>query len=385
MIKKDTDWIYGFKLLAALLVIVHHFALFFYPAFITGEIGDLRTASGIEIWLSKTPFDILSWGGNVCVCIFFIISGFLLSYKFFTSKKEPNLKESFIKRYFKLAIPMLLSSIVYCIVLYLISLFRSNGACFETLGKTGSYCNFDLNIIKVIYESLFGFFIDGNVSVNPVLWTMKWELIGSFLVLALLYFIGKNKNRKFIYIILIVLLFKTTMLPFILGMVLCDMYANGKFEKVFSKIYVKLFCFALGFYFCGFTFVAWGTNYYHFLPLEVGDANIFYHTVGSILIILSFIYSPLIKKILSLKIFTKFKNLSFEVYMFHWLIINVISMPLINVFIKYLDYKFAFIIMFLISIIIIFVVSHYLGEKILEITGNWTNKIYDKFFNPNVN
>ena len=381
-IKNDTNWIYGLKILAALCVLIHHYALFFFPAFINGNPDYVRTGKAIELKILKTPFNIFSWGGNVCVTIFFIISGFLIYYKFFNQKKV-DLKENVKKRYIKLAIPMLFSSIIYFLVILVFHIRKDALLCSNVLGKVGSYCNYKINfhnIYAVFYDALFGFYVNGNTTLNPVLWTMKGEIVGSVCVLLFGQILIKSKNKKLMYAILILLLYQTVFLSFILGMILCELFMSDKYNKFLSNIFTKIILFILGIYFCGFTFEVFTTPLYQILKLHLQDHLMFYHTVGSFLIILVIIKSEFIKRILSIKIFKKYANISFSIYLFHWLILNTISMTLMNLLLRKFTYKISFLTMFFISTIIILVLSNYAGNYIIKLTNTITNKTYKKYF-----
>lgn len=373
--KVNTDWIYGLKFIASFVVILHHFALYFYPAFISNNFIDLRTSNHVEMKFALSPFNIFSWGGNVCVCIFFIISGFLISYKYYFNKDRKNSVHNYINRYLKLTLPILFSSLFYFIIIHLIKFINGDVLCINVLGKQGSYCNFDINIFRLIYESFFGFFVKGNVLINPVLWTMYGEMLGSFVIMVLLPIIGNDKKRKYIYVFLIILLADSIVFPFLLGMILCDFYKNNVFDNIFNKWYVKIILLLLSIYFCGFTYQAYSTKLYNFLNLGFHDSLLFYHTIGSILLIIVVIYSDFLKKLLSLQIFSKFKNISFGVYLFHWLVLNTYSIILQNILMKYIDYKYAFIIVFFSSIIIIYVLSHFIFSYILKLVSKYTKKI----------
>ena len=60
----------GLRGLAALLVVIHHYTLAFYPAFYTGNASNIRTSSAVELWISETPLNLIS-AGPFAVGIFF--------------------------------------------------------------------------------------------------------------------------------------------------------------------------------------------------------------------------------------------------------------------------------------------------------------------------
>ena len=377
-VKKDTNWIYGLKLLAAFCVVIHHYALYFFPAFIDGNSNLVRTSNAIELKFVNMPFNIFSWGGNVCVAIFFIISGFLIYYKSYYNKVD--IKESTIKRYFRLALPMLFMTLIYIFVVLILSIKKDALLCSEVYGKIGGYCGYKFSIFKALYESMIGFFANGNTEINPVLWTMKGELIGSFVILCYSEIFKKDKNKTLIYIISILLLHQTVIFPFLLGMILCNIYLNNKYDNLLKNPIIKIILIILSLYFCGFTYQTYGTKLYKFLSIKLSDALLFYHTIGSFLLILTIIKSNILKKILSYPIYKKYANLSFSIYLFHWLILNTFSMTMMNLLLRRLNYKYSFILMFITSFIVILIISHFFGEIVMKYTKITTEKIYDRFF-----
>ena len=377
--KKDTNWIYGLKILAAFCVVLHHYALYFFPAFINGNAEASIIKGALEVKIAHTPFNIFSWGGNVCVSIFFIISGFLIYYKFFYHKVD--LEESLIKRYLRLSLPILFSSIIYFIILLVFLIKKDALICSNVLGKVGGYCKYEYSVFHLFWDSFFGYFIDGSTKISPILWTMKWELCGSFCTLLLSSILINSKHKKIIYLVVILLLYQTLLLPFILGMIICEIYLNNKYDKILSNKFLKFLLLILGIYFSGFTFEAYTTKWYSFLKLNLRDSLAFYHSVGAFMIILVITKSSILKKLLSFNIYKKDTNLSFSIYLFHWLILNTFSMTMMNILLRSLNYKYSFIIMFVVSFTIIILVSHFCGELVMKLTGETTNKIYNKFFN----
>ena len=71
----------GIRGIASLLVVLHHFFLAFYIAYFSFDPG-ASNLRGLEIKYGQSVFSVLS-NGHFCVCVFFVLSGFVLSRKYF--------------------------------------------------------------------------------------------------------------------------------------------------------------------------------------------------------------------------------------------------------------------------------------------------------------
>ena len=86
-----------------------------------------------------------------------------------------------------------------------------------------------------VYQAVYGLFADRSVSYNNVLWTMRIELVGSFLVYALLALFGWVRHRWAIYAVVGGLLVATgygEYLGFVIGVAVCDAYTRGDRPEV---------------------------------------------------------------------------------------------------------------------------------------------------------
>jgi hypothetical protein len=71
-----------------------------------------------EGWLHNTPLHLVL-NGAFAVTILFVLSGIVLSAKFFRTKSEPVVAASAAKRYVRLALPALGSVLIACLLLKL--------------------------------------------------------------------------------------------------------------------------------------------------------------------------------------------------------------------------------------------------------------------------
>lgn len=109
--------------------------------------------------------------GSIAVYLFFILSGFVLTYKIFLSYSHTKIAIASIKRFFRLFLIIFLTS--------LIALFLAKNKLLFGFFD-GSYKPINLTFWQCLTESIYVFF-DGK-HFNGVFWTIKYEYMGSLLL-----------------------------------------------------------------------------------------------------------------------------------------------------------------------------------------------------------
>ena len=76
------------------------------------------------------PFLSILWNGNFAVCIFFVLSGYVLSRPYYFGNRLETLRERHLKRYLRLSIPIAASVFIgYFMMKY--------GLLLESRGRRG--------------------------------------------------------------------------------------------------------------------------------------------------------------------------------------------------------------------------------------------------------
>jgi peptidoglycan/LPS O-acetylase OafA/YrhL len=186
----------GVRGLAALVVVFCHYSNAFVPS-LNGSGSTFSTR--LDKVVSTTPLH-LPLAGNFAVYIFFVLSGFVLSQKFFLTKSATVVISSAIRRYIRLMIPALGSVLLTYLVLR--AGFIQSHAVAAVTGSEwlGSFWNFQANFFEALYQGLYGVFFTEFTTYNTSLWTMHIELYGSFLVFMFLLLFGKLEKRWVVYI-----------------------------------------------------------------------------------------------------------------------------------------------------------------------------------------
>ncbi len=356
--------------LAALSVVLYHLIFQFYPSLVTGSPATSHMPHNIEVFIAKSPLYLL-YSGNFAVCIFFVLSGFVLSYKYFKTEDTQIIISTAFKRYFRLVIPVAFS----VLAVYICAVLRPDspyGIQYPSL--TGA-----------LYEGFFGSFFRHQAEYNPQLWTMSYEFYGSFLVFGFCLIFGSRKNRLYGYILAIIILWNDYYLGFVLGILLCDLYCHkGEFLK--NKP-LKWGLLILGLYLGAYpdinplNITLYGSLY------RLGITCILYHTAGAAIVIMVVVNSLSLVKILSAKIFQFFAKISFSMYLSHVAVLYYIAYPIfyyLNDRMQ-LPYKYSFVIVTPIYLGIVFAFSYIIFLLIDKNGIKLSNYLYNRFFHQKNN
>lgn len=385
---KKLEFITNFKGVLALLVLLHHFALCFYPILVNGEGFDLTNKTELLTKIINSPFNILGYGGSLAVSLFFIISGFLISYSFY-NKNLPIDSKKIVKRYLDLLFPILFS----CIFAFVLGKIFLNYNLFNNLVNTSYYQNLNYNFYSLIKSSIFGIFTTANAIYNPPLWTMSGELFGSIMIYFLLmifpYKENTNKKNYYIYFFLLIMFFNNYKFYFIIGLIFAKIYCHDK-EKIYDiKLITKFILLILILYLSGYCYLNTNskiylplTNFFNLFTYLESDSVSVIKNISSSLIFLLILSSKSIQKILSLKIFNIFGKYSTELYLFHWPILYTVVLKITSfIYYKSYHYFYSTLLGIILLIVLTFIIS-YIYHNLLEIyIKKLKNKIYKLFCN----
>lgn len=379
----------GLRGVAAFIVVLSHYMVGFYPASYTGRLEDIRAGHAIDLLVSGTPLNVL-YGGNFAVTIFFILSGYVLTYRFFTHGGREIVISSAVRRYFRLLFPILFSMFIAYSFMTLHFFYNPQASTLTTSTWLSSHWNFDPNLIDMLKQAFVGVFLFENHSTyNSPAWTMTYEFYGSFLVFGLVYLFGNLKKRYIIYAVLILLSINTYYLAFILGVVLSDLY-NGKYNKfkdiniLKNKIIIGLFL-SIGLFLGSYPPGRDVNNtIYNFMNVDfIGNPVVFYHIIGSFFVMLALLNSNKLKSALSNNIIYFLGKISFSMYLIHLIILSSFSSYLFIKLTPYFSYNVNFIITFCSSTILIIIISYlmykYVDEKGIHFSYYVHNKIRKSF------
>jgi peptidoglycan/LPS O-acetylase OafA/YrhL len=357
----------GLRGLAALIVIIDHFAISFFPAAVDADAQAHH--SRIEPIIQHTPLHILV-AGNFSVCVFFVLSGFVLSSKFLRTGERKVLINGAGKRYFRLAIPVL-ASVMLAWLLITTHAFHAE----ELAGITGSdwlhrFWREQPSWWQAIYHALIGVFVSGQSDkFNTVLWTMKTELVGSFLVFATLLAVGRWRWRALIYLALAIALIHTYYVAFIAGLAICDYHINGSQagQRWLDRLWLPIA--AVGIYLgsCPVGSTR-GTPFEYLqgrLPIGLSVPTIA-HIIGAIGLVVAVMHARPLQRWLTTKPMVWLGAASFSLYLTHFLIMGSFSSYLFTNLANNLSYTAAFLITLVPSFLLMLLAAHLFTKYIDE-------------------
>lgn len=335
----------GLRGIAALAVVIFHIILIFYPAiFYAGE-TDYPTLGAEKLAiLNQIPvMGVLN--GSFAVTVFFVLSGFVLSLKFFLDRKARTdgvLRRMALKRYIRLMLPAAASVLLAWILLSSglheytkeIAQESSNSQWLAGLWTLTP------NIFEALYQGVYGAFFGGVNTYNPVLWTIAVELVGSLIVFAMLFFLKDVRLRFVFYGAIYLALIGTWYGGFVLGLILADLYASGRLQKLSPQLV------SVGLIF-GLILAAYPSGGHIegtvFETLIVGKRFgwIFYLTIAGFLTVLGVLRLAPLAKILSWKYISGLGKYTYAVYLTHMPIIFTVTTGIFVLLTAFTDMNYA--------------------------------------------
>jgi len=366
----------GLRGVAALMVLMAHLMISLFPAVVTFSPAEVHTAWDIPLGLS--PLAVL-WTGNFAVCIFFVLSGFVLSD--FCQRTRLSFPAQLARRYCRLAVPMLLTSTFAWFLLHF-GLYK-NVVAAERVTHSGwlaTWYNFHPNFFNMALEALLRAFVQGHARYNCNLWTMQIEIIGSFYIFAL-FMLFKNR-----YLRLIALLcflgsgFHGYYLMFAVGALLYDFHPEWSAFRQrmpfmpLQRLFILL-VFITALYLGAYpntppSLVSpWYVGLKKLSPLSS-------YMAGAVLLVTCILQSPALQLILSSKPCKFLGKISFVLYLIHIPIICSYS-AWVAYLTRALPYNLTALLTAATTVIVVLFVSHILYRYLDQYTTEWSRRLGD--------
>lgn len=303
---------------AALSVVVWHLAMAFFPYALAPHDDHHPFIAA----LTQTPLRV-AFDGEFAVRIFFVLSGVVLSLAFFQRPSHEALSSATIRRYFRLAPPIVLSVLIGYALMELGWYF--NHPVGKMLGNSGRWLQmwyvFPAGFGDALREGLtcltrFGY--RANHTYNPVLWTMPIEMYGSLLVFATLALAGRLRRRFLIYMVLAAVFCFTgrIFINFVVGIALCDLFVADRrrarpltFDAVSGTILILL----------GLGIASLGADWFQGGAAQLVHALHYdLKALGATMVIGVVLFCPFWRRMLERPTLTALGRYSFSLYLLHF-------------------------------------------------------------------
>lgn len=177
----------GLRGLAAANVLLCHLFLAFLPGGFAWIYPDTTTPDRmrgvVDHVIAFEPLSVL-WNGQFAVCIFFVLSGYVLTKAYVETGDSTIFRLRASRRYLRLCVPIF-GSVMFA--WFVMAMGWSHAR--EAGALSGSHWLTDFwkkppDFIEALRDGLYGTILGGWSRFNPTLWTMKIELLGSMFVFA---------------------------------------------------------------------------------------------------------------------------------------------------------------------------------------------------------
>lgn len=378
MQKNKYLYLEGLRGVLALIVVIHHFILLFYPDVFYGTnvLSDYHNNSkSLNLLIANTPLNIFM-NGTWAVCMFMLLSGFVLCLRYYETNDASIIRTSFFKRYFRLAIPVLGA------VLIIYFLFRLN--VFQSIFYPRAQAGFDfgkdlftkdISFLSALQMGLVDVPLNGNNTYLPVFWTIDIEFVGVLLLFAFLLISHNTKYRVHLFVLFILFLFYISKTYYILIMVgSLIALLKDKIELMGHKKYIFIVLFLIGWYLEGIPNlqdIAKQHTWYWYTVGLPQNVFLYFQFASCAFMFVALLSFTKVQKFLSSKAMQFLGSISFSMYLLHLPVLFITGSKLLH----YSHGGINPILLFLICVIAIVVFSYLFYRFVDKMAITLSNKI----------
>jgi putative glycosyltransferase (TIGR04372 family) len=306
----------GLRGVASLMVFFNHLALSVLPSISTLQ----PDASGIAalIAIGQSPLSI-AWGGDFGVCIFFVLSGYVLSQ--FCKTTNLGFVAKLARRYARLALPMAFSTVL-AFALLKAGAFVNKEAAIRVSHSDwfALWYQMPTGLWGAIGDGFWNAFIVGRSDYNSNLWTMRIELVGSVAIFLLYSFAAERRLR--ILVATLAVCSSPDYYPlFAAGCLLFELF-ELQAPTTDDKLSIPIELTAVVLLLLGIVaggFPASGTHtgissWWH-RWLSHNDSALGWHVTGAILVLIAVHQSALLRAVFGSRVMQLLGRLSFPIYL----------------------------------------------------------------------
>ncbi|GAA4384077.1 acyltransferase [Hymenobacter koreensis] len=382
--------------LAALTILVNHYLTAFYPTMLTGEAAKAHVVQwpGAEVAMAASPLNLLRSNG-VGVCVFFVLSGFVLSEAYFARPGALGLQAQAARRYVRLMLPVAVSALLGFVGLRLGWFLNDEVVATSGAAWFSRFWQTQPSVLQFAKDVVVDIPLSGEPAYNPVLWTLHLELMGSFLVFALLAFFASARRRGLIYAVTVLLISLSTwsfyLVAFVVGLALNDYRRHGpRWNAARNRGFVTA-ALVLGFVVLGSFptsyFVAWADSPYRWLKLpflSLDRTEELFHIAAAALLLAALLSSGGLRRAFQARWLLFLGRISFALYLLHFLVLGSVSAAVFLALQKHFSYHLSFGLMVLVSWPVLVLASMAMNRWVIRPSNRLSRYLYERWFQPKV-
>ena len=375
-------WLDRVKGIACVIVFLNHFFLTF---------G--YTCLGLNKVVLQRPFSVLV-NGNYAVCLFLLISAYVISVPIYRQKDFGKVQQTMFKRYPRLMLPVFFSSVISYMLYTRGGYFNQEaGVALGNQWLMGKYTE-PLTFKNLFLTSLIKVWWNGDASFNAPFWMLQILFFGTFLAVIVTMITATEKRYGGIILAMLALIYtylKSFYLCFILGTLLAYLKCRTNFWEKWkqSKIVLGINIILLIGAFClpGYSSIVIKVMAYIFPENTFVCNGSFYNIVGSFLLIFSLMGMERVKECFEKsKILNAVSQISFSIYLVHWPIVCSLSCFLyLKLQEMNIEKNIVCTIIFVITVIVVAIVAKIFNELVeKKICDRAVAKICERYFEKSV-
>lgn len=316
--------------IAAVIVLLHHFLVVVAPRLHGRNFPDDPIA------LVRTPLFALV-NGTAAVSIFFVLSGFVLTLRAMEQHDWRQLVAGIVKRWPRL-VPLVVATNILSATFVLLGLYQD-----RSWFGTGVF-DPDTQVIRsALIDGLFTTFFHGSARFNTVLWTMHYELFGSFAAYASAFILMFQRSLALAMLTGATVLVLTAIFAGDGGVYYGMMVAGVLIARIYMerdslaaatafmrpwRLPIALVTAALAIVLCGYEGYSRPTGFYAFMaPFASPEIEPVLHGIAAVAIVALALFCEPLRKQLARPTAALLGRLSFPLYLVHLPILLALVAP----------------------------------------------------------
>ena len=317
---KREKWLDAVRGVACIVVFLSHFYLTF-----------CSESVFINRVLSIKPLQILV-NGNYAVCLFLIISAYVISVPVYTCRSLDRIRQTAFKRYLRLMLPVFFASALSLLISRTAGYYNMQAADLLNNPWLKEFFTQKLTAAGLLHSSLVGVWWQGDNSFNGPYWMLRTLFLGTFLVIILAIITSGEKTKKayaggvlalMLCVYLEVNVYDSCLvLGTLLAFIKCrtNLFEIRKQKKVSLYIHVLLLGVSV-FLPCFQNELIRFFSEYEMFPIYFTNPA-FYNGIAAFLLLFSLMGLPGIQNRLGRsRLLSQVSEISFSVYLLHWPVI----------------------------------------------------------------